>query len=99
MPSLHDDTVKVNEVPDDALTEKEHPVAVPEFEKSLLATVFTFCEKDKEYEIEEVVFVILGVEEVNAVTEGALRYVILTSPLPVFTPCVCVTEVANEGLV
>jgi hypothetical protein len=48
VPSLHELTVKVNEVPEAALIEKAHPAAVPAFEKSVLATVFTFCEKISE---------------------------------------------------
>ena len=42
VPSLQLLTVRVKLVPDDALTEKLQPVAVPEFEKSPFATEFTF---------------------------------------------------------
>ena len=45
VPSLQLDTVNVKDVPDAALMENTHPVAVPALAKSLLATVFTFCEK------------------------------------------------------
>ena len=48
VPSLQLLTVRVKFVPDDALIEKEHPVAVPALEKSPLATVFTFWEKESE---------------------------------------------------
>lgn len=41
VPDEHDDTVMVSVVPDDALGEKEHPVAVPAFSKSPLATPVT----------------------------------------------------------
>jgi hypothetical protein len=41
-PSPHDETVKVNDVPEEALIENTQPVAVPAFEKSLFATEFTF---------------------------------------------------------
>jgi hypothetical protein len=44
-------------VPEDALGENEHPVAVPALEKSADATVLTLCENASEYKIEELVFV------------------------------------------
>jgi hypothetical protein len=48
VPSLQPLTVNVKFVPEDALTEKLQPVALPELEKSAFATVFTFCEKESE---------------------------------------------------
>jgi hypothetical protein len=42
VPSPHEETVKVKEIPDEALGEKLQPVAVPLLEKSLDATEFTF---------------------------------------------------------
>jgi hypothetical protein len=42
VPSPHELTVSVKLVPEDALTEKEHPVAVPAFEKSAFAIPVTF---------------------------------------------------------
>jgi hypothetical protein len=48
VPSLQLDIVKVNVVPEAALIENTHPVAVPAFAKSLLATVLTFCESVSE---------------------------------------------------
>ena len=60
VPSPHEETVRVNEVPDAPLMEKLQPVAVPELEKSELATEFTFCENTIEYVIEE--FVLVGVD-------------------------------------
>ena len=73
VPSLHEETVKVKLVPEDALAEKAHPVAVPAFEKSEFATEFTFCEKVKEYEMAEVVLVQVDWEVVNEVTTGAFK--------------------------
>jgi hypothetical protein len=57
VPSPQDVIVNVKEVPEDALGEKLQPVAVPAFEKSAAATVFTFCEKVNEYEIAELLLV------------------------------------------
>jgi pantothenate kinase-related protein Tda10 len=42
VPSPHDETVRVKEVPEEALIENTQPVAVPAFEKSLFATELTF---------------------------------------------------------
>ena len=42
VPSLHEETVSVNDVPDAPLIENMQPVAVPALEKSPLATLFTF---------------------------------------------------------
>ncbi len=42
VPALHEETVSVKLVPDAALMENEHPVAVPELEKSALAMPDTF---------------------------------------------------------
>jgi hypothetical protein len=82
VPSLHEDTVSVKEVPDDALIAKEHPVAVPEFEKSLFATVVTFCEVENVKSIGEVVEVGVLSDETKFEMLGALSYVIFTKPFP-----------------
>jgi hypothetical protein len=42
VPSLQLETVKVKEVPEDALIENTQPVAVPAFAKSAFATELTF---------------------------------------------------------
>jgi hypothetical protein len=73
VPSPQEDIDMVIVVPEDALGEKLQPEAVPVFEKSAAATVFTFCEKVKVYEISELVLVGVDWAEVNEETVGALR--------------------------
>ena len=73
VPSEHPETVRVKFVPELALGVKEHPVAVPAFEKSDAATVLTFCEKESAYVMLERVFVGELCEEVKEVMLGALR--------------------------
>ena len=73
VPSLQEEAVKVNDVPDDAFTEKLHPVAVPALEKSPLATESTDCEKVIEKVIGEVVFVDTGVVDENVVGDVKVR--------------------------
>ena len=72
VPSLQELTVRVKLVPEDALIENEHPVAVPALEKSLATTVFTFCEKEIEYVIADEVFDLAGSDVVKELTVGTL---------------------------
>jgi hypothetical protein len=82
VPSPQEEIVRVNVLPEDALMEKVHPVAVPAFEKSEFATLLTICEKVIEYEIDDDVFVGVDCEVVKLVGVGAFRYVTDIEPLP-----------------
>jgi hypothetical protein len=76
----------VKVAPDAAFTAKEHPVAVPELEKSPFATESTDCENTIEKSIGEVVFVGDVVVEENVVGVEKVRYLKTTIPEPPLPP-------------